>query len=102
VHDRVSRHGPARRRLLDTALHGRDVLPRNHAAHDLVHELQARPAGKWGDPDPAVAVLAAAPRLLLVLALPFSFSLERLAVRDLRLTALGVHADLAGQPAHGH
>src|SRR5256884_9181512 len=50
------------------------------------------------DPDPAVAVLAAAARLLLVLPLSLRPRLEGLAVGDLRLPDHGVHPELAGQP----
>src|SRR3989442_10042256 len=93
----VSGHGPARRSFLDSALNRRDVLPRDDAAHDLVHELKARAAGQRRDPDPAIAVLAAAPRLLLVLPLALRARLEGLAIGDLRLPDDRVHAELAGQ-----
>src|SRR5207244_12192650 len=76
------------------------VMPGDHPTHDLVHELDPRPARQRSDPDPAVAVLAAAAGLLLVLPLPLRPALERLAVPDLRLRDLGVHPELACQPPH--
>src|SRR4029077_1787396 len=98
VHHGVSGHRPARRRFLDTSLHRRDILPGNHSAHDFVQELEARAARQWCDPDPAVPVLTSSPRLLLVLALPFSLALERFAIGDLWLADDRVDAEFAGQP----
>src|SRR2546426_860060 len=85
VDDRIASHGTARRGFLDAALHRRDVLPRDDAAHDLVQELEPRSPRHGRDPDPAVAVLAPAARLFLVLPLPLRPRLEGLAVGDLRL-----------------
>ena len=98
VDDGIASHGTARRGFLDAALHRRDVLPRDDAAHDLVQELEPRSPRQGRDPDPAVAVLAAAARLLLVLPLSLRPRLEGLAVGDLRLPDHGVHPELAGQP----
>ncbi len=58
------------RRLEHPALDGRDVLSRDHAADDLIHELHPRATRQRRDADPAVAVLPAAAGLLLVLPLP--------------------------------
>src|SRR2546425_13291265 len=99
VQGAIAANRAVRQPLLASALDRRDVLPRDPPAYDLVHELEPRPPRQWRDPDPAVAVLAAAARLLLVFALPLGTRLERLAVRDLRLPDHGMHAELAGQPS---
>src|SRR3954466_12959780 len=84
-------------RLLNAAVHGRDVLPGNRAAHDLVDELVAAAARRRCDAHPAVAELAAAARLLLVLALPLGAALQRFSIRDLRARQLRLDTILSPQ-----
>src|SRR5256884_6583040 len=99
VHHRIPRHWAASRRLLDAALHRRDILARDHATDDLVHELEPRAARPWRDADPAVAALAAAAGLFLVLPLALSLPPDRLAIGDPRLRGNGLHAELSRHPA---
>src|SRR5215813_2167416 len=74
------------------ALHGgdhalldrRNVLVRNHAALDLVDELEALAARHRLEPQVDLTELAAAPRLLLVTVFALRLGLDRLAVRHLR------------------
>src|ERR1700687_135482 len=60
-----------------------DELARNHAADDVVLELEAATTLERLDLEPAIAVLAAAPRLALVLALSLGAALDGFFVRHL-------------------
>ncbi len=76
-----------------------DVLPRDHAADDLVleHEAAARLARL--DVDDHVPVLATATRLANEPALDLLRAVpDRLAIRHLRTADVGLHAELPAQP----
>src|SRR5438034_332446 len=102
VDDRVAGVDPFLHAVADALLGGRDVVARHRAAEDVVHELEAAPARQRLDPEPDVAVLAAAARLLLVLALPLGAPLDRLLVRDARREQVHVHVVLALHALHDH
>ena len=69
VAQRIARDDALLHRLADALLDGRDEAGRDHAALDLVHELEALALRQRLDLDVAVAELAAAAGLLLVAAL---------------------------------
>ena len=72
------------------------------AAEDLVDELEAAAAREGLDAEPGVAVLAAAARLLLVLALHLGAPLDRLLVGDARRQQRDVDVVLALHALHHH
>ena len=100
IDQRISGEHAAHRRFLDSAVHGRDVLPRNRAADDLVDELVAGAARLRREPHPAVAELATSAGLFLVAALALGLCLDRLAIGDPRLRQLGRHAELSLELRH--
>src|SRR5439155_1326441 len=59
VDHRISGEHAALHRLLDTLADGRDIFLGDHAALDLVDELEPPTLGTGADPQPDVAVLAA-------------------------------------------
>ena len=71
VDDRPAVGPTAGHGLLDALLHGRDELPGDGAADDLVDELEARASLEGLDAHEGHAELAVAAGLLLVLALGF-------------------------------
>src|SRR4029077_14342008 len=60
VHHRVAGEHAVLERFLHSLLHRADVLPRDHAAHDVVLEYEARPGLARLHVDDHVPVLAAA------------------------------------------
>src|SRR5204863_8358878 len=97
VHDRAAGDRPLVRRLEHAALDGRDVLARDHAAHDLIDKLHARATRQRRDPNPAITVLPTAAGLLLVLPLSLRFSAERFAGGDFGFCGLRVDPELPRQ-----
>ena len=91
VDHRVAGEEAAHARVLDALLDGRDELPRDRAAEDVVHELEVAAARQRLDLDLAVAELAVAAGLLLVPAVRLGGRGDRLAVRNPR--RLEVHLD---------
>src|SRR5215831_20371411 len=69
-------------RFQNSFFNGRNEVPRNCAAEDLIHKLEIAAARKWFHADFAVTVLARAAALLLMLALNIGFAFDRFAVRD--------------------
>src|SRR5262249_60283567 len=100
-HDWIADADPVRQPSADPLLHRRDELARNHAADDVVLELEPLAARQGGQLDPAVAVLAVTARLPLVLALRLRASPDGLLVRHLRRLQLHLDAELALQPLDG-
>ena len=76
--------GAVRHRLLAALLDRRDEALRDHAALDLVDELEAVAVGQRLDLDVAVAELAAPAGLLLVAPVGLGRPADRLAVGDAR------------------
>src|SRR5512142_1451596 len=95
VDDRVAGLDAAIERFLHALLDGGDELARDGAAGDLVDELVAFAAGLRLDPQVTMAVLAAAARLLDVLAFGLGVLGDGLAVRDLRPAHVAFHLVLA-------
>src|SRR5207249_3330071 len=69
VDDRVAGDDPLGQHLAHPLLDRRNEVPRDHAAADIVLELESRAAREGGQLEPAVAVLPVAAGLLLVLPL---------------------------------
>ena len=96
VDDGIPREHPGLHRLLDAEVDCRDVLLRDLAADDLVHELVAVARAHRLGVDDCVSVLAAAAGLADELALNLLDRLaHRLAVGDLRPAHVRVDAELA-------
>src|SRR5436190_3377538 len=96
VHDRVAGEDAGLHGLLDAQVDGRDVLLRDLAADDLVHELVALARLERHGVDDRVAVLAAAAGLADEPALDLLHGLaDRLAIGDLRATDVRVDVELA-------
>src|SRR5690606_8020930 len=95
VHHRVAELDAALHRLLQALLHGRDVLARNHAALDGVHELEALARLLGLELDHHVAVLTAPAGLLDVLVFLIDRLANGLAVGDLRLADVRLDVELA-------
>src|SRR2546430_17703748 len=95
VHHRIAGEHAVLERFLDALLDRADVFPRDHAAHDVVLEHEARPRLARRHVDDHVPILAAAARLPDELALhvldPFA---HRLAVGHLRPAHVGVDLEL--------
>src|SRR5439155_24647067 len=72
-----------------------DVLLGDHAALDLVHELEPAAGREGPHPQPDVSVLPASAALADVPALRLHFLRDGLAVGDLRLADVGVDLVLA-------
>ena len=83
IHHRVAGQIAALGRLDDAFLDGRDVLPRDGAAEDLVLELEAAAARQGLHGDDAIAELAVAAGLLLVPPLDLRLGGDRFSVGDL-------------------
>ena len=83
IHHGTAGQIPFRGCLDDALLDGRDEVPGDGAAEDVVHKLEARPALQGFQLDPAVAVLAVTAGLFLVLALRFGLGANRLAIGNL-------------------
>src|SRR5262249_33968372 len=99
VHDRVAAEDAGLHRLLDAEVDRTDVLLRDLAADDLVHELVAGALLAGLEVDDGVAVLAAAAGLADELAVDLLDGLpDRLAVRDLRPADVRVDVELALEP----
>src|SRR5687768_6578660 len=88
-------------RLADALLDRRDELPGDHAADDLVDELEAGAALGRLDLQIADAVLAVAAGLADVPSLSLGGRRDRLHVRDLRQADVDVDTVLASQPLGG-
>ena len=84
-------------RLDDSLLDGRDILPRNRAADDLVDELEPFPLLTRLDGDPDVAVLAATAGLADVAPFLLHLARDRLAVGDLGAPDVRLDLELAQQ-----
>ena len=69
VLERVPGQDTLRSRLLDSALHRREVLGRYHSTFDLALELESLPSRERFQANPAIAELSAATALLLESAL---------------------------------
>ena len=89
-------------RVLDALLDGRDELPRDRAAEDVVDELEVAAARQRLDLDLAVAELAVAARLLLVPAVRLGGRGDRLAVRNPRRLQVHLDAEAPLQLRDGH
>ena len=77
--------------------HRRDIVARDHAAHDFVHELKAGSARQRLDAQPAVTILAAAARLLLEFALCFGATLDGFLIGHPRRRQLDFYAEFSLQ-----
>ena len=88
--------------LLDALLDGRDELPRDGAAEDVVLEREVGAARQRLHADLAVAELPVAARLLLVPAVRLGAGGDRLAVGDARQLQVHVDAEAALQLRDGH
>src|SRR6266851_1635901 len=84
VDHRVAAEVTLDQRTAHALLDRRDVLARDRATNDLVHELEAASTRERFDLEPAVAILSASARLALVFALRLGLTLDRLLVWDLR------------------
>src|SRR5207302_1256382 len=101
VHERVPGQHAALAGLLDTLVHGRDVLARNLPADDLVHELVAATGAGGLEIDHGVPVLASAAALAHEARVDLVDVLaDRLAVRDLGLPDVRADVELAHQAIH--
>src|SRR5690606_30849713 len=98
--DGVARQRAAIEGALDALLHARDELPRDGAALDVVHELEARLALVRRELDLDVGELAAPAGLLLVRVLVLDGRADGLAVGDLRLAHVGLDLELALEAVH--
>src|SRR5436309_7978118 len=95
VHHRIAGEYAVLERFLHALLDRADVLPRDHAAHDVVLEHEARPRLARCHMDDHMPVLAAAARLADELALYVLDALaHRLAVGHLRSADVGVDLEL--------
>src|ERR1700674_2594025 len=83
VDQRIAGEEAFREGIAHALFHRRDELARNRAADDLIDEFEALAARQWLDLEPTVAVLSAAARLALVLALGLRAALDGLHVRHL-------------------
>src|SRR6187397_3232848 len=79
--------------VLDAFFDGRDELPGNRAAEDVVDELEVAPARQRLDLDLAIAELPVAARLLLVSAVRLGGRGDRLAVRNPRRLQVHFNAE---------
>src|SRR2546430_5022686 len=96
VHHRIAGEHAVLERFLDALLDRADVLPRDHAAHDVVLEHEARPRLARRHVDDHVPVLAAAAGLADELALYVLDALaHRLAVGHLGPAHVGIDLELA-------
>ena len=86
---------PLLRGFLDAFDAGLDEFLRNHAAHDLVEDLDALALDVRLKLDFDVAVLAAATGLADELAHAFGLARDRFAVRDLRAAGVGLDLEFA-------
>src|SRR5215469_1814005 len=91
----VARKYSAFHGFFNALVHRLDVLPGNHAAHDLVDELVALTCLVGLDAELHVTVLAAATGLADVFAFRLRLLANRLAIRYLRLANVGLHVELA-------
>ena len=92
---------PAHPGVLDALLDGRDELPRNGAAEDVVDELEVAAARQRLHLDLAVAELAVAAGLLLVPAVRLGGRGDRLPVRNPRRLEVHLDAEAALQLRDG-
>src|SRR6185503_20380463 len=81
--------------VLNSALHGRHVLPGDGAAEDLVHDLEIRAPRQRLHRDLAVAELAVPAGLFLVAPVCLDLGRDGLSVRDARR----FERDLDAEPA---
>ena len=93
-----ARDGAFGQHLPHAFLDGRDELARDHAADHVVDELEARAALERLDAQVHLAELAGAAGLLLVAAMAFGRSRDRLAVRHARRARLDRDAVAIGDP----
>ncbi len=106
IHRRLDiHHGEARKRtgfkrLLDALFDGGDVFGGNHAALDLVDELEALAGLLRLELQAHMGVLTAAAGLLDVLVLMVDRRGNRFAVCDLRRTNVAIDVELAFQTVH--
>ena len=94
IDHRVAGEEAAQPRVLQALLDGRDELPRDRAAEDVVDELEVAAARQRIELDLAVAELAVAAGLLLVAAVRLGRRGDRLAIRDAR----DLEVDLDAEP----
>src|SRR5882762_6206910 len=94
VHHRIAGDYPLLHAVADALLDGGDEVARDRAAEDVVDEFEPAPALHGLDAQPRVAVLAAPPGLLLVLALPLGAPLHRLLVGNARWQKVHIHVVL--------
>src|SRR6266568_8695282 len=83
VNHRITGQKPFQGGLKDPFFHRRDVLARNDPADNLILEAETFTARQRSELHPAVAILAAAARLLLILPLDLDRSTDGLQIRDL-------------------
>ena len=102
VDHRVAGQEAAQPRVLDALLDGRDELPRDRAAEDVVDELEVAAARQRLEPDLAVAELAVAAGLLLVAAVRLGRRGDRLAVGNARQLEVDLDAEAALQLRDRH
>src|SRR5262249_24570587 len=98
VHHLVAGQHSAFHRLLDSLVHRLDVLARHNTAHYRIDELVARAGLERLYPHFGVAVLTPASRLPYELADALGHLCDRLSIRHLRTTHVGVDSKLALQP----
>src|SRR5205823_8103010 len=90
---RIPGHDAALHRFLDALLGRLDELARNRTAHDLVDELEIA-LRKRLEAHLDVPILALATRLTDELSFGLRVARDRLAIRDLRLPDVRLHAEL--------
>src|SRR5208282_3820580 len=101
VHHRIAGQMSFDQRVAHALFDRRNEVARDHAAHDVVDELEAFAARVRLDLEPAIAVLPAAARLTLVLALRFGASLDGFLVRNFGRLKLDVHVEFPAQLLDG-
>src|SRR5687768_2310251 len=102
IHHRIPGEETAHTRFLNPFFHGRNELPWNRAAEDIVDELEVFPTRQWLDLDLAVAELPVAAGLFFVPAVRLGGTLDRLAVRNARWLQVDVDTEPALQLGDGH
>jgi hypothetical protein len=84
IHHRKPGQIPARRRVLDSFFHRRNIVPGNGPAKNVVHEFKFSATWQRLHLDFAIAVLAVATGLLLVASLDIGAAANGFAIRHLR------------------
>ena len=88
--------------LQQALFHGGDVLPRDNAAHDLVHELEPDPRGSGSTSIHASPYWPWPPVCFLYFPCAFAPGADGLLVGDLRGLHLHVHPELPPELLDGH